>query len=507
MLFIKTQVTYDRFFNNAKLKNEMHHRCVKGGFHTMIGENAMFILRTLSSIIFARLIIPEHFGLIAMVTALTVFAERFKDLGLDIATIQCECISHKLVSTLFWINSGIGLFLMALFTTSSPIISWFYKDDRLIPITISLSIGFLFGGATIQHQALLRRQMQFGKLAWINIISTSSSILIGVIVALCGYGYWSIVTRELTRAVIHFIAVCIVCPWIPSLPSKGFDVKSMLRFGSDVAGFNLITYFSRSLDQILLGKFVGVEQLGLYRQASQLISMPMEQTRFPLNSIAVPTLSALKKEPDRYRKYTIKLTEILSTINMPLSLLIALTAELTIPLILGNTWVGAIDVVRIKALTTFLQPFEFPIGFIMLTSDKSNEYLRYGIFKSLFVIIGIIIGTKWGIGGVACGLFIASAAYIIPGLLYGLRGTVVNFKDIYTAVIHPLIASLAMASSIIISKMFISNLNLISRISILLSFGLCSYFGVFLSTVNGRKMLFSLFSYAFVLFRQRITTN
>src|SRR5438309_9285555 len=136
-----------------------------------------------------------------MVTALTSFAELFKDLGLGIATIQRREITHDQVSTLFWINTGVGALIMLLMAGASPLISWFYGDSRLLWVSIAISSTFFFGGLTIQHQALLLRHMQFARLAFIQVFFTALSFAIGIFLAWQGFDYWALVWKEVSRAI------------------------------------------------------------------------------------------------------------------------------------------------------------------------------------------------------------------------------------------------------------------------------------------------------------------
>src|SRR3989442_10865931 len=162
------------------LKRDLAGKSTRGGVSTAISEIGCNIFRLAGTVVLARLLTPEHFGLISMVTALTAFAEMFKDLGLGIATIQRREITHEQVSTLFWINTGVGILIMLLFAGASPLISRVYGDTRLLWVTIAISSTFFFGGLTIQHQALLLRHMEFARLAFIHVFSTALSFAIGV---------------------------------------------------------------------------------------------------------------------------------------------------------------------------------------------------------------------------------------------------------------------------------------------------------------------------------------
>jgi len=144
-------------------------------------------------VILARLLTPHDFGLVAMVTTVTSFLRVFKDAGLSIATVQRERITHAQVSNLFWINIAVSILGTLILAASAPVIARFYHNPRLITITLLLSTTFLISGSTIQHQALLKRQMRFKALALIEVGSMAVGVLIGILMALRGYRYWSLV--------------------------------------------------------------------------------------------------------------------------------------------------------------------------------------------------------------------------------------------------------------------------------------------------------------------------
>ena len=184
-------------------------------------------------------------------------------MGLSAATVQRAEITHAQVSTLFWINLGMGALLMLLGICFSPLISWFYGDPRLIGVTIGLSSSFLFGGMAVQHLALLRRRMQFVSLAWIGIGSIAGSIIVGIALAWWGMGYRALVLKEVSGAMFGVVGAWLLCHWMPGLPKRKSGVRSILRFGRDVTGFDLIFFLSRSLDQILIGRFWAPPRWGI----------------------------------------------------------------------------------------------------------------------------------------------------------------------------------------------------------------------------------------------------
>ena len=156
---------HERHFRTDHLRDDLKGRSIRGGSITLAAQVMKSVVQMGSMMILARLLTPFDFGLIAMVMAVTAFANMFKDAGLSMATVQREDITHAQVSTLFWINVGLSVVITLVVAGLAPVLAWFYQEPRLTGITIALAGTFVFGGLTVQHQALLRRQMRFRELA------------------------------------------------------------------------------------------------------------------------------------------------------------------------------------------------------------------------------------------------------------------------------------------------------------------------------------------------------
>jgi PST family polysaccharide transporter len=219
----------------------------------MGGQAANFVLKLGSTAVLARLLTPADFGLIAMVTAVTGFVEMFKEAGLSMATIQRAEINHRQISTLFWINLGLSILLMFVVVGLAPAVAWFYGEPQLLWITIALGAMFPLGGLTIQHVALLRRQMRFGTLVSIDVTSNAVGIAAAITAAAFGARYWALVIMMAASGAANAALVWITCPWVPGLPKRGAGVRPMLAFGGNLTGFAFINYWARSADNVLIG--------------------------------------------------------------------------------------------------------------------------------------------------------------------------------------------------------------------------------------------------------------
>ena len=430
------------FFETEYLMADLKGRSIRGGAVTMAAQGVRFVLQMGSTVVLARLLTPQDFGLIAMVTAVTGFVVMFKDMGLSMATVQRAEVNHGQISTLFWINVVLSIGVMLVIAALAPVIAWFYGEPRLTWITLALAGAFIFGGFTIQHQALLRRNMRFGTLALIGIISMSAGIVAAIISAWYGAGYWALVLMQLATAITGAIAVWVACGWRPGLPVRHSGVREMLAFGGNLTGFNVINYFARNADKLLIGKFWGSGPLGLYSKAYGLLMLPLRQIKGPISAVAVPALSRLQNEPDQYRRYYYRAMSTIAFITMPLVAILAALSDEIIRIVLGNQWKDAAIIFKVLAFAAFFQPIG-STGWIFVSLGQTKRMMRWGLATVPLIVLSFVIGLPWGVLGVATSYTVCYLSLIlVPSFWYAYRYSPVNLTGLFRSIRCPLVLGL-----------------------------------------------------------------
>ena len=493
----------DRCFDTAHLKSDLKGRSIRSGAVTISGQAAKSVLRVASMVVLARLLTPEEYGLVAMVTPLTEFVLMFKDMGLSSATIQRAQVSHAQVSTLFWANAGIGLVLAMITAALAPVLAWYNGEPALVTITLVSATGFILSGLTIQHEALLKRQMRFGAVAAIEVVSVSVGIATAIVSALLGAGYWSLVFSNLAIGCSMLIGVWTVSGWRPGWPRLHCGVRSMLDFGRDVIGFRIVNYFARQSDKILLGRFRGKYVLGLYGRAYNLLTWPLSQITWPMTTVAMPVLSRIQDDRRRYASYCTKLVQIASFVIMPMVVFLAVCSKSVISLMLGDQWTGASRIFQILAAAAFIQPLSSTAGIVLLSLGRTARLFWYGVFHSAAVVIGFAIGVRWGAVGVAAGYAAAEYAVLIPVLWYCLRGTPVTLGTFARAVGRPAAASLGALLAILLVKWHLSGLSDITTLGLGFVTVSVIYLVVWVAIPGGMQILRDFGSYVRLVFPKK----
>jgi PST family polysaccharide transporter len=432
----------DHFATDHLLDN-LARLSVRGGIVTFFAHATKALLSLVGTYILAHQLTPNDFGLMGMVTAVTGFFLVFKDLGLTMATLQKNEINHQQISTLFWINTGAGFLMMALTIALAPLIAWFYQEYRLTAITLARATCYLFSGLAVQHQAILRRQMRFKALALIEIISRLAGILVAIVLAYRGLGYWALAFMLITFQAATTITSWLFCLWRPGRPVKSSGIRSMLAFGSNLTGFNIANYLFRNLDKIIIGRLAGSFSLGLYAKASELVINPIQGMVTPIATVAIPALSRLQQDPETFRRYYLRAVYMISLASMPMLLLMLFFSREIILLILGPQWSEAVPFFQIICLASIYQPIARTTSWLFISLGKTREMFRWRMYTIWLPITCFIVGVQLnGATGVAWGYAFSTLVLTIPTIWYAQKGTIIGTSRIFIATFRPLAAAL-----------------------------------------------------------------
>ena len=403
----------EKHLRTDHLLTNLKGRAVSSAFVTIAAQGAQFVLNLGSIMVLARLLTPKDFGLFAMVTTVMGFLRVFKDAGLSTATVQREEITHAQVSNLFWINVAMSGAITLILAAGSPIVAWFYREPRLIPITLILSSTFLLSGLTIQHTALLKRQMRFKAIAIIQVGSMLIGVAVGVGMAWLRYNYWALVGGNLATIASAVVLTWLAIPWRPQAPTRRSGIRPLVSFGANLATGDFICSFARGADGLLIGRFYGPDSVGLYTRAGALLSRPMEQFLSPISSVFVPVLSRVQSQPERYRRTFLQVYEAMALASFLFTgLLFALARPLTL-VVLGPKWERAAVIFAVFTIAAFCGPLAIAANWLFASQGRGKDWLFLGSLLSGIAVTSFIAGLPFGPVGVAI-------AYCAGGLVVGL---------------------------------------------------------------------------------------
>lgn len=421
---------------------DLKQRALRGGFAKMCAQVANYGLRIGSLMVMARLLNPRDFGLVGMVTAFTGVLSLFRDFGLSAATVQRVDVSEHQMSTLFWINLFVGAVLTLLTAAVAPFAVSFYHEPHLFWVTIAVGSSFIFNAAGVQHSALLQRQMRFTALATIEVIAWAGSTLIGITMALAGFGYWALVGAAVSMPVVGTVCVWLATKWIPGRPRRAIELRSMMRFGGGLTLTGLIVYVAYNFEKVLLGRFWGADAVGLYGRAYQLSTMPTDNLNSAVGEVAFSALSRVRDDPPRFRSYFLKAYSLVLALTLPITMAVGLFAPELIAVLLGPKWKESAPIFRLLSPTILIFALINPIGWLIFSLGMIGRSLRVAMVLAPLVICGYIIGLPYGPKGVALAYSTVMTLWVIPHIAWGLHGTIVSLRDIATVASKPFASGL-----------------------------------------------------------------
>ena len=486
--------SFDRFSRTDEVRANLKQKSIRGALFMASGNAAEILVRFGSIAILARLLLPEDFGLLAMVMAITSVLHGLRDFGLSAATIQRLDISQQQVTNLFWVNVAVGAFLASIIASAAPLIASFYHDSRLVGISVALSLVFVWNGLAVQHEALLIRQLRQGELALIRLAASLISVIIAIALALNGWGYWSLVMREISRSAIIAIGVWLRCFWLPGLPSRDVGTRSLIRFGGEITLARLVAGTIYHLDKVLIGRFFGAAPVGMYNQAQQLVIAPIDQLNQPIVGVAQPALSALQQDPARYRRYYEKIVFMVGSLTVPLGLFITVCAEDITLLVLGQNWIEATVFVRIFGVGAAILPALETSAIVLITCGRSTRYLALAIAYAVTLVLLLVAAIPWGPVGVAIAYVGTTLIILYPRLHFSFVDTPASVLGFFNALFVPFLSTVAMVVGLLAIRNIVPTDGIVESLALSVSVGGVVYFAAMWLQPLGRRQLKSLFA-------------
>lgn len=461
------------------MPEDLKSRSVTGATWLVIAQVSGQILKFAVATILARLLAPQEFGLIAMVLVFSGFARLFNDMGFSAALIQKQDVNERHFSSIFWLNVFASLLLMALLIIGAPLLASFFDQPRLVLLARVLSLEFLVGSVVIVQRALLTRSMDFRLLALSEIVAVILSGILGIVLAFRGFGVHALVAQILALAICQATLIWWYSSWRPRRLFSRQAISELFRFSIGIAGGNALNYWIRNADNLLIGKFLGSTELGLYSRAYMVMLLPLSQLTFVLTQVMFPALSSIQGDKERSKRIYLRAVGAIALLTFPTMLGLLVVAEDFVLTLFGPNWAEMIPVLQVLCVVGMLQSVNSTVGWVYNSQGRSDMQFWWILFVGILTFAAIGIGIRWGIFGVAVAyatrVFSTSwLNYSIPGRLIGM-----SVAEVIKTVYLPLLFSVAMASLVAIVGLIIPDAwsNPI-RLLVLVALGFSSYAGL-----------------------------
>lgn len=376
-------------------------KILSGAAWNVFAQAGNQLISLVSMVFLVRWLGPDDFGLIAMCTVLKGLAFVFANLGLSAAVVQRKEIDALYLSTTFWASLAAGLAVTIVASASGPFMAWFFQRAELSGIVAVSSVTFALSGLSSTHRSMLERRMAFRSLSLIDLLVQLGASAVGIAAAVQGCGYWSLVAREVSASVLALPLLWGITRWVPQFSFCRRRFKDLFGFSVYVLGSNLVNFFNRNGDNLIIGKFLGAWALGIYDFAYNLMLKPLQYISFTVGRSLFPALSQIQKDKAQVRDIYLKSIKVISLITFPMMGGMWIIASDAIPLMFGEKWLPAVPVFQILCLIGATQSVGTTVGTILLSQDRADLAFKMTIFVSPFFWIAFLAGLPWGIVGVA----------------------------------------------------------------------------------------------------------
>ena len=460
-----TQKSSQEHFNTDELAANLEHRSIQSGLITFASQPLKLLLGIGSTAILARLLTPEDFGLLAMVTPLFLLVDSLSNFGLETAVVQKDDLDLQQANEIFWRSLKINSILIGTIVLLAPVVAWFYHEEKLAGMVLGLAVGAFSVCLAFQHKALLKRQMRFGTITIIELISLVLSSIVAIAAAKIGWGYWALVLQLSVMQIVQSIVQWWVCDWRPSKYVKNnrlnAQLNSMMSYGRHLTGFRFLTRIGMHLDRILIGYVSGANALGLYSVAYKWAYFPFEQVYFPMFDVAVSSLSRVQHDTDLYRSYSRLGLMPIFAFCMPALAFSFIEARSIILLLLGEQWLEAVPLFRLLSISVYVVSMYRVTKWLYVSAGQTQRQFRWALIHTPVMIAAVVIGAQWGALGVAIGYMTGTCLLTYPAVNYCLRFSPLGWQDFIGAVWRPLIASILAAICLYFSAGWIDSDRLI----------------------------------------------
>lgn len=367
-----------------------------GLIYSFIGKYSNILISLLINSILARLISPEEYGILAIIMTFISLFSNFLEMGWGSAIIQKKDINKKFISSVFYVNIFLGFILGIVFYFFSYYFISVYYNNMVYKFLGKYMFFYLFFiSLGIAPKALLYRQKQFKEIAFISLISNFVSGIIGILLALKGFSYYALIWQGIFSNIFIFILSWKISKIEIILTFSIKELKSMLSYSNYTFLFSFINYFSRNLDNILVGKYMGIYSLGIYDKAYKLMLYPLSILTNVISPVLHPILARFQDNKEKIYFEYMKVVRVLACLGILISVISFFSSKEIILILYGKKWEDVIPIFKILSICISVQIVLSSSGTIFLASGQSDKLFFTGFINSIFMSGIIILGVKF----------------------------------------------------------------------------------------------------------------
>jgi O-antigen/teichoic acid export membrane protein len=371
-------------------------QAISGVKWTALSTVTNSVLQILQLAILTRFLEPSDFGLMAIVLVVIGISQSFMDMGVSNAIIHYQDVSRERLSSLYWLNVMAGVVLFALVVLLAPLTASFCREPRLVELILCVAVIYLIQPFGEQFRVLLQKDLRFDVIAKCEVTAKLISFVLAVVLAYLGAGVWSLVFGYICNVVVFTLLYVYIGVRIhrPVLRFKKADLEGFLQFGLFQMGQRTVNYFSAQVDKLILGRILGMEMLGYYSLAWQIIFMPLMRINPIVTRVAFPIFSRVQHQRDVLSRYYTKAISILMTVNFPILFGLFIVANELIAVMYGEDYARVAGILRILTIVGLFKAFGNPNGAVFLAKGRADIGFYWNLFWTAVVTVSCYIFAK-----------------------------------------------------------------------------------------------------------------
>lgn len=388
--------------------SSLTHRTIRGMAWVAWWSGAIAVMRLGVLVLLTRLLAPADFGVVSAAMVFITFSLNFSQLGMGPALVQRPALEARHTSTAFFASAALGVLVAGVVWVAAPIIARFFHMDQLVPVVRALAFVFPIAGLSVAPESLLQREMRFRLLANRDVLAYGLGYgVVGVALALLGYGVWALVVAQLTQAVLRTAILLHSGPPILRARPTWQSFLELMDYGVGQSVGRLGVIVANQADNLVVGRWLGPVALGEYNRAFQLVSVPTTLLGDVFDRVLFPTMARVQDDPRRLGSAFLQGTAVLALLTLPAGVVIAVLAPELVAVAFGSRWAGLVPPFQVLALgATFRTSYRLSDSLSRATGQVYRRAWRQILYAGL-VFLGAFLGHYGGLTGVAAGVLAA----------------------------------------------------------------------------------------------------
>lgn len=393
--------------------DDMKSKAASGLAWTSFEKVGQEVIQFVIGIIIARILAPEDFGVVGMTAIFLALANTIVDSGFGSALIQKKDRTEADYSTCFYFNILVGLAIYGILWIAAPWIADFYRTPILTDVVRVLGIAFIINSLSISQTARMTAEMQFRQMSVITIVAQLVTGLVGLVLAMTGWGVWALVFQQIASGAVRLIGMEIALKWVPSLQFSRQSLRHLFGFGSKILCSSIINTVYNNLYTLVIGRAFLPSDVGYYTRANQTAALPTSSLTQVVMKVAYPMMAQVQDDVERLRNAYTKFLRAQLFVIFPVLLGIAALAEPLFLVLLGEKWLPAVPLLQVLCLGMLFDPLTVINLNILYVKGRTDLVLRLELIKKpiafLILFLSLNFGLMWLCAGRALYCLIAYA--------------------------------------------------------------------------------------------------